>query len=204
MAKALTAASRASVEAARGALLTTHAAAGLSGGSCEARRLLHAAEGLCRAAVAVLSRSPAPPPTATSPVPPVQEQEAAPARRKRSRKPKKKQAEEVEVHAMLDVSPEPPVAGTVGSLTARLNPGESIVIGDLSAFGMTSTSMVVPSSYSSRPVPAQAASGSAAAYAAAAEAGAAVLGRRGTVQAAALAAAEAMAAAGHLPRRKLG
>ena len=74
----------------------------------------------------------------------------------------------------------------------------SLVVGDLSELFSGGAASAAG------PVPAQAASGSAAAHAAAAEAGAAVLGRGGTVPAAAAAAAEAMAAAGHLPKRKLG
>ena len=81
MAKALSAHPRA-LEAARGALLATHAAAGLSGGACEARRLLHVAEGLCRAAIAVLATA--------APVSPA----AVPAKPKRRRKPKDKGQDE--------------------------------------------------------------------------------------------------------------
>ena len=50
-------AARGAVEAARGALLAVHAAAGLVAGTREGKRLLFAAEGLCRAAVAVLSQA---------------------------------------------------------------------------------------------------------------------------------------------------
>ena len=66
---------KAAVAASRGAVLALHSSAGLAGGSSrEACRLLRAAEGLCRAAVATLEaaarpRSPAPPPAADSEAP---------------------------------------------------------------------------------------------------------------------------------------
>ena len=53
-------AQRTAIEAARGALQATHAAAGLVGENREGKRLLHAAEGMCRAAVAVLMAAVAP------------------------------------------------------------------------------------------------------------------------------------------------
>ncbi len=52
---------RLAVEASRGALIAVHAAAGLSRGQASALRLLRAAEGLCRSAVAVLQSSAAAP-----------------------------------------------------------------------------------------------------------------------------------------------
>ncbi|CAK0821616.1 unnamed protein product [Prorocentrum cordatum] len=74
-------AARAMLEAARGAVLATHAAAGLAGGQREAVRLIRAAEGLLRTAVAVLAtpRAPAPPQPAADAPP------AAPRRRRRPR-----------------------------------------------------------------------------------------------------------------------
>ncbi|CAK0879362.1 unnamed protein product [Prorocentrum cordatum] len=68
------------LEAARGALLAAHAAAGLAGGAefREAARLLRAAEGLIRSAVAVLAAPPPPEPAAAPPV-------ARPRRRPRRR-----------------------------------------------------------------------------------------------------------------------
>ena len=71
------------VEAARAAVLALHAAAGLSmSASREGTRLLRAAEGLCRAAVAVLTApGPEPPPLTPTVVAPA----AAPQRRRRPR-----------------------------------------------------------------------------------------------------------------------
>ena len=65
---------RLAAEAARGALLATHAATGLTvGASPQAARLLRAAEGILRSAIAVLASPPAPAavqPTVASPAPP--------------------------------------------------------------------------------------------------------------------------------------
>ena len=84
---------RVAVDAARGSLIAIHAAAGLSGAqSREATRLLRAAEGLVRAAVAVMA----------APVSPVQPPAAAPQpaapRRRRPRKRRAAAPEAMEVN----------------------------------------------------------------------------------------------------------
>jgi len=58
---------KATLEAARGALLATHAVAGLASGQREAVRLIRAAEGLLRTAVAVLA-TPTPPARVAAPL----------------------------------------------------------------------------------------------------------------------------------------
>ena len=70
------------VEAVRAATLTVHAAAGLTRGDQQAVRLLRAAEGLCRASLAVLlqpAAAPSPPPPTPTPA------NDAPRRRRRPR-----------------------------------------------------------------------------------------------------------------------
>ena len=79
------------LEAARGAALAVHAAAGLSSGvEREAARLLRAAEGIVRAAVACLASAPDPIPTAATEA----EAAAAPRRRRRPRGRRGRTAEE--------------------------------------------------------------------------------------------------------------
>ena len=77
-------AQRTAMEAARGALLAVHAAAGLSAGAnlSEATRICRAAEGLLRTAVAALSAPPRTPAAAAQAVAPP---ETAPRRRRRPR-----------------------------------------------------------------------------------------------------------------------
>ena len=91
---------RLALEAARGALLSTHAATGLSSGapSAEATRLLRAAEGILRAAVAVLAR----PHVATVAAPPVATPSPPPRRRRPRGRRDKKSAEVLNLEEQAD------------------------------------------------------------------------------------------------------
>ena len=114
-------AQRTAMEAARGALLAVHAAAGLSAGANlpEATRICRAAEGLLRTAVAALS---VPPRASASASPAVVPPAAAPRRRRRPRARRtKRNANAMDEDASLTVPAEESrlVGGTGGEKRGR-------------------------------------------------------------------------------------
>jgi len=120
---------RLALEAARGALLSTHAATGLSSGapSAEATRLLRAAEGILRAAVAVLAR----PHVATVAAPPVATPSPPPRRRRpRGRRNKKSVVEQVPAQVPAEVLNEEEQADDVamGVLAVAVAPQHPVFV----------------------------------------------------------------------------
>ena len=101
------------VEAARAAGLVTHSAAGLANAvkAKEAARLLRAAEGLCRAAVAALLAEPA--------VAPTEEQGDKKKKKKRRRRNRKKQVAVEEVD-QADASRSPAVSASASAMATPL------------------------------------------------------------------------------------
>ena len=134
---------RLATEAARASVLTVHAAVGLAWQTDkDAARLLRAAEGLCRAAVAKLAASPVPPPGTVPPPGKAAEKNEEMKDKKSKRKRKKtKQNQEMQV----DGGGPTPVA-TIGSLAGA-------VVGDLSELGISTGYLEIPSSSAAEVAP---------------------------------------------------
>ena len=143
------------LEAARGAVITVHAAAGLAA-DCpptgrQALRLLRSSEGLCRAAVAILLSAEASAGQArengSAAVVAGQGTSRSATRRRRravaaAKKNVEKKVEKVKSGMDLDEGElvDPASASTIA---ASCPPGGSVVLGDLSEFGIGATRMVV-------------------------------------------------------------
>ena len=126
---------KAILEAARAASLASHSAAGLAtaAGRRDVGRLLRSAEALCRAAVAALlatSASGSPLGAGTEGL-----EKACAAKEKTKRRPNRKQ----KMQNQLEEDAQDALMGqaaTMGALVANLQPGGSMLVGDLSEFGV--------------------------------------------------------------------
>ena len=148
---------KAALEAARAALMVVHSAAAisLSVGKTPSR-LLRAAEGLVRLAIAGLidRASVAPAPAASAECAGAEvEMPKTPKNRKKKKKKKKKKAkskqEQLDVDMGLAAASPADASDRLDEALAKVGPGGSVVMGDLTELGISTTQLLVPAASSS-------------------------------------------------------